>query len=101
MLDMETIVIPLDHKPFGEYSIKKLFQNYEQLGHRLRFFEPAKFAYTHCTNVLCIAKQRCVLALYIQHKDTFFGKLMGLNRHVILNLRGVSTQSIRAMISYF
>ena len=48
MLDMETIVIPLDHKPFGQYPIKILFQNYERLSHRLRFFEPAKFAYTHC-----------------------------------------------------
>ena len=45
---METIVTPLDHKPFGQYSIKKSFQNYERLRHRLRFFEPAKFAYTHC-----------------------------------------------------
>ena len=45
---METIVTTLDHKPFGQYSIKKSFQNYERLRHRLRFFEPAKFAYTPC-----------------------------------------------------
>ena len=49
---METIVIPMDHKPFGLYSIKKSFQNYERLRHRLRFFEPAKFAYTHCSNII-------------------------------------------------
>ena len=37
---------------------------------------------------------------YIQHKDYFLRELMGLNRHIILKLSGVSAQSIRAMILY-
>ena len=33
---METVIIPLDQKPFGLYSKKKLFQNYERLNHNER-----------------------------------------------------------------
>ena len=72
MLDMETIVIPLDHKPFGQYSIKKLFQNYERLSHRLRFFEPAKFAYTHCKCAWDYNKQFRILPYEVLHVHKTF-----------------------------
>ena len=31
---------------------------------------------------------------YIQHKDCFLRELMGLNRHIILKMSGVSAQSM-------
>ena len=29
---MKKFIIPFDHKHFGQFSMKKLFQNYERLG---------------------------------------------------------------------